>query len=136
SLVPQNHDHRFALLGQTLDSMRVWDIRRGIQAIRGIEGMTEPDLWLQAEGIMAGNALYASLFEEDIHRLDLHSLPASHREGPELLNILRFTDLPTAAAIAGERSFLRIYGVEAKDFKFLTGLSESLEWPEKQIQLR
>ena len=87
--------------------MRIWDIRRGIQAIRGIEGMAEPDLWIQAEGIMAGNALYASLFEEDIHRLDLHALPASHREGPELLNVLRFTDLPTAAAIVGERSTLR-----------------------------
>ncbi len=50
---------------------------------------------------MAGNVLYASLFEKDIHRLDLHDLPVRQEDGPELLNVLRFTDLPQVAAIAG-----------------------------------
>jgi dienelactone hydrolase len=127
---------RFALLGQTLDTMRIWDIRRGIQALRAVEGADKPKLWLQADGVMAGNALYASIFEKDVHRLDLHHLPVSHQEGPELLNVLRFTDLPQIAAIAGERSQLRIYTEEAAKWNYLTDFAAKMEWPEKQVQIR
>ena len=49
---------------------------------------------------MAANTLYASLFEPDIQRLDLHDLPGSHREGPDYLNVLRFLDIPQAASTA------------------------------------
>jgi dihydroorotate dehydrogenase len=62
---------------------------------------------------MAGNVLYASLYEKDIHRLDLHDLPTSHQEGPELLNVLRFTDLPQIAAIAALLMMHRIDAVIA-----------------------
>jgi len=127
---------RFALLGQTLDAMRIWDIRRGIQAVRSLDGGSEPQLWLQASGTMAGNALYASLFEKDIHRLDLHNLPVSHREGPELLNVLRFTDIPQIAAVAGGRSQLRLYTDDAAPWKPLTDFAAKLAWPEEQLQIR
>jgi hypothetical protein len=127
---------RFALLGQTLDTMRIWDIRRGIQALRGIEGADKPKLWIQADGVMAGNALYASIFEKDVHRLDLHDLPLSHREGPELLNVLRFTDLPQIAAIAGEKSQLRLYTADAAKWSYLTEFAKKMDWPEKQVQIR
>ena len=127
---------RFALLGQTLDGMRVWDIRRGISALRNIEGLTEPQLWIQAGDNMAGNALYASLFEKDIHRLDLHQLPASHREGPTYLNVLRYTDLPQIAAMAAQTSQIRIYTDKAKDWKYTSDVVKKFEWPEKQLQVR
>ncbi len=127
---------RFALLGQTLDGMRIWDIRRGVQAIRGIEGAAEPELWLQASGIMAGNALYASLFEKDIHRLDLHEPPASHMEGPELLNVLRFTDLGQVAAIAAGRSQVRIFTQNGEPWSHLSAFAAALSWPEDQVQIR
>lgn len=127
---------RFALLGQTLDTMRIWDIRRGIQALRAVEGADKPKLWLQAGGVMAGNALYASLYEKDIHRLDLHDLPTSHQEGPELLNVLRFTDLPQIAAIAGEKSQLRLYTDDAAKWSYLSEFATKMAWPEKQMQVR
>ena len=128
---------RFALLGQTLDGMRVWDIRRGIQALREIEGLDQPDLWLQSSGIMAGNTLYASLFEKNIHRLDLHRLPSSHRIGPTYLNILRYTDLPQTAGMAvASGSQLRIYTDKDADWKYLTQLSQNLNWDKKQFQIR
>jgi dienelactone hydrolase len=127
---------RFALLGQTLDTMRIWDIRRGIQALRAVEGADKPKLWLQAGGVMAGNALYASLYEKDIHRLDLHDLPISHQEGPELLNVLRFTDLPQIAAIAGEKSQLRLYTDDAAKWSYLSEFATKMAWPEKQMQVR
>lgn len=126
---------RFALLGQTIDTMRIWDIRRGVQAIREMEDGDKPKLWLQSSGVMAGNALYASLFEKDIHRLDLHALPLSHQEGPELLNVLRFTDLPQIAAIAAERSQLRIYG-KPDDWSYVTEAAKKFGWPEKQVQVQ
>ncbi len=127
---------RFALLGQTLDTMRIWDIRRGIQALRSIEGADKPKLWMQANGIMAGNALYASLFEKDIYRLDLHDLPLSHQEGPEILNVLRFTDIPQIAAMAGEKSQLRLYTGDAAKWSYLTEFAKKMAWPEKQLQIR
>lgn len=127
---------RFALLGQTLDGMRIWDIRRGVQAIRGIDGAAQPKLWMQASGTMAGNVLYAALFEKDIHRLDLHEPPASHMEGPELLNVLRFTDLGQVAAIAAERSQVRIFTQDAEPWSHLPAFAEKLAWPEKQVQVR
>jgi dienelactone hydrolase len=127
---------RFALLGQTLDEMRIWDIRRGIQALRTMEGVEAPKLWIQANGIMAGNALYAALYEKDIYRLDLHDLPSSHVTGPELLNVLRYTDIPQIAAIAGEKSQIRLYTDDAGKWKYLTDFAEKMQWPEKQVQIR
>lgn len=127
---------RFALLGQTLDSMRVWDIRRGIQAFRELEGASTPRLWVQASGTMAGNSLYAALFEPEIHRLDLHNLPASHRRGPTYLNVLRFTDIPQVAAIVGGTSQLRIYSSKPADWNYLTKHAEAFQWSEKQVQIR
>ncbi len=136
---PKERTHirrRFALLGQTLDSMRVWDIRRGIQALRELEGGSEPKLWLQSSDIMAGNTLYAALFEPDVHRLDLHGLPVSHRGGPTYLNVLRFADIPQVAAMVGERSQLRLYAEKPQRWKYLSTMAKTLKWPEKQLQIR
>ncbi len=127
---------RFALLGQTLDTMRIWDIRRGVQALRSMEGGEDPQLWIQASGIMAGNALFASIFESNIHRLDLHDLPTSLQAGPEILNVLRYTDLPQIAAIAGETSQLRIYEDSTGDWSYLTEFAKKFDWAENQLQIR
>ena len=127
---------RFNLLGQTLDGMRVWDTRRGIQALQQIGEMEKPKLWLQSSGDMAGNTLYASLFEKNIHRLDLHDLPNSHQDGPTYLNILRFMDVPHAAAMAAGKSQLRIYTDDQKEWEFLTKTAAKLDWDEKQLQIR
>jgi hypothetical protein len=86
---------RFMLLGQTLDGMRVWDIRRAVQALHTLPGMGSAKIELQAEGNMAVNALYAALFEPDVQRLNLTSLPKSQqRDGPDYLGVLKITDVP------------------------------------------
>ena len=90
----------------------------------------------QSMSIMAGDALYAALFEKDIHRLDLHGLPLSHQEGPEILNVLRFTDIPQIAAMAGEKSQLRLYTGDVAKWSYLTEFAKKLAWPEKQLQIR
>lgn len=118
---------RFALLGQTLDGMRVWDVRRATQAIRSIHG-EDRALRIEAEGQMAGVALYASLFEPHITGLDLTNLPASHQEGPALQNVLRILDLPAAVAMAAERHPVRLRGGEAGIWTYPQAVASKLRW--------
>ncbi len=125
---------RFYLVGQTLDSMQVWDIRRAIAAMRETPYGKIP-LWLQSQQAMAGNTLYASLFEDGITRLDLHRMPASHESGPTYLNVMKFLDLPQAAAMAAERTRVRIYTPEKSAWSFPAEVSEKLGW-KKAFELR
>jgi hypothetical protein len=91
---------RFMLLGQTLDGMRVWDIRRAIQAVHFVREAETAQIELRANRTMGVNALYAALFEPSVRRLELNELPASHMEGPDYLNVLRVLDIPQALGIA------------------------------------
>lgn len=129
---------RFMLLGQTLDGMQVWDIRRAIHTLRNTKGFKEVPLWLQSERTMAGNALYASLFEDNIARLDLWNLPTSHREGPTYLNVLRYLDLPQAVTMAAENSSVRIYATESSDshWSYPKAVTKGLMWNPKQFEIR
>jgi dienelactone hydrolase len=127
---------RFQLLGQTLDTMRVWDVRRATQALRGVKGLNNRPLWLQGEDTMAGIVLYASLFEPDIARLDLWRLAPSHMTGPDFLNVLRVLDMPTAVALAAERSKVRIYQSSPADWNYPRQVARQLEWPDDRLQFR
>ena len=95
---------RFMLLGQTLDSMRVWDIRRAAQAVTGLPEFKKTPLYVRASGQMGVNAAYATLFEPEIQKLKLDALPASQAEGPDYLNVLKVWDLPQLWEALGERA--------------------------------
>jgi hypothetical protein len=119
---------RFALLGQTLDGQRVWDVRRGLAVLRTVPDLKDAPLWLQGKGEMAGIVLYASLFEPDVARLDLWHPPASHKLGPTFLNVRRFFDMPQALALAFPRQ-IRVYvkdDAEAKAWSWPINLQNSL----------
>jgi hypothetical protein len=127
---------RFALLGQSLDGMRVWDIRRGIQALRTIEGMNQPKLWIQSSGAMGVNSLYAALYEPAIERLDLHDPTVSHREGPEYLNVLRFVDIPEVMSYVAKNSKVRIYTEESGQWKYPIEVAAKFKWEGKPVEVR
>jgi dienelactone hydrolase len=91
---------RFALIGQTLDGQRVWDVRRAISVLTGRDDLKNVPLWLQGKGEIAGIVLHAAIFEPEVKRLDLWHLPTSHRQGPTFLNVLRHFDMPQALALA------------------------------------
>ena len=91
---------RFALIGQTLDGQRVWDVRRAVACLKSVKEVKEAPLTLEAKGETAGVALYAALFEPDVAGLDLWNPPASHRHGPTFLNVLTVLDMPQALALA------------------------------------
>jgi len=90
---------RFMLLGQTLDGMRVWDIRRAIQAIIQLNPGKQCTIELRACRHMAVNALYAALFEPAVKQLELSDLPSSHMDGPDYLNVLKVTDISRVAEV-------------------------------------
>jgi hypothetical protein len=98
---------RFMLLGQTLDAMRVWDVRCAARAGRSLSEFKTASLTIRANGAMGVNALYASLFEPNVQRLELARLPQSHADGPDYLNVLKVLDIPQALQMAAERGRLR-----------------------------
>jgi cephalosporin-C deacetylase-like acetyl esterase len=128
---PERETHirrRFMLLGQTLDGMRVWDTRRAIQALRALDGVADKPMRLQADGNMAGIALYAALFEPRIERLVLKGLPKSHRQGPDFLNVLRVLDLPQTVAMAAESSQVVIEQEDSGGWEYPVGVAKKLGW--------
>ena len=127
---------RYMLLGQTLDGMQVWDIRRSVQALRDVPRMQGVPLWLQSERVMAGNVLYASLFEPDIARLDLWYLPKTHRDGPIYMNIAKHFDIDKAVAMAATRTLVRLYQADEKGWEYVQSIGEIMKWDAKQFQIR
>jgi hypothetical protein len=109
---------RFALLGQTLDGQRVWDVRRALAALRQVPDLKGAARWLRGSGDMAGVALYAGLFEPEVSRFLLHALPLSHARGPTFLNVRRALDTPQAVALA----FPRRIQLQVRD------LAEAAHW--------
>jgi dienelactone hydrolase len=119
---------RFALLGQTLDGMRAWDVRRAVQASRAAIG-NDVSLQLRADGQMAAVVLYASLFEPGITNLELRGLPASHRDGPALLNVLKTLDIPATVAMAAERCDVRLLQTDSGKWAYPRAVAAALHWP-------
>lgn len=89
---------RFMLVGTTLDSMRVWDIRRAMEAIGPVD-------FLSAHGKNAkANLLLAAVMTlKSAGELHMVELPETLRDAADYLNILRFADAPELLALAGER---------------------------------
>ncbi len=130
------HQRRFYLLGQTLDGMRVWDVRRAIQAVRSLETIGSAPLSLHGPRVAAGVAVYAALFEPDIRRLDLRDLPRTHRDGPYLLNVQRSLDMPQAVAMAAEKSQIVIGQAETAGWDYPSAVVQQLGWDNQRLQIQ
>lgn len=125
---------RYQLLGQTIDGMRVWDIQRAVAALResGIAGARP----LQLQGVrqQAVNALYASLFTEGLAGVELIAPPSSHATGPDYLNVLRFLDVPQAAAMAVERVPVQWTEASTESWSWTTRTAQQLGWPADRLR--
>ncbi|MBP7141434.1 MAG: prolyl oligopeptidase family serine peptidase [Opitutaceae bacterium] len=126
----------FMALGQTLEGMRVWDILRAVEALRQPEvlGGAAAEMELSGERFQAVNALYASLFVSGISSVELIAPPASHRDGPDYLNVLRFMDVPQAAALAAERCRLKFVGARADKWSWTIDTVRRLGWAADRLQ--
>jgi hypothetical protein len=94
---------RYMMVGQTLEGMRVWDIRASVASLRELPGWKDIRLTLLANGTMGVNAMYVALFEADIAGVHVKDLPGSHMEGPDCLNVLKYTDIPEVMKLLGPR---------------------------------
>ncbi|MBI4324403.1 MAG: prolyl oligopeptidase family serine peptidase [Chloroflexi bacterium] len=123
---------RFMLLGQTLDGMRVWDIRRAVQALRSVAEAQGAVLSFLGEANMGVNLLYASLVEpafQGSNALNLLKFPESHRLGPDYLNVLRVLDIPQAVALALELFPVHVSQEDLPQCEFANRVAQKLGWP-------
>ncbi|WP_165075139.1 alpha/beta hydrolase family protein [Paludisphaera rhizosphaerae] len=95
---------RLALLGLTLDGLRVDDVQN---AVIFLTGWHNSPLRLKASGEMAPIALWAAILDNDegkpqgskVRRLLLENPPATVQDGPAFLNLDRILDMPQAVAL-------------------------------------
>lgn len=97
------HRRRFMLLGQTLAGMQAWDVLRTVQAVRDAAVLGEVPVMVTARGPMAAIALYAIPFADGVASARLAELPQRGRDAPDLLNFLRWLDMPQLVALAADR---------------------------------
>jgi len=126
---------RFMLLGQTADGMRVWDVRRAIQALALLGPTAGARTILPARDNMAGIVLYAALFEPGVAQLDLMDLPATHAQGPILLNVLRFLDMPQAVAMTAQHTNVRLRGDSSDTWAFPRSVATTLKWDPERFRV-
>ena len=119
---------RFYLLGQTLEGMQIWDLRRAIAATQRIEPLAGLPLTLVGEKTGAAMALYAALFEPSVTELRLLAPPTSHAQGPYLLNISRVLDIPQAVALAAEAMQVQLVTNEARAWDYPRTVAATLHW--------
>jgi len=91
---------RFQLLGMTLDGMRVWDIRRGLQVLR----QQCPELKtieIRSTGGSESLVLLASLYEPPVTSIVVPALPLAE---PAILNFSRTMSPELLPDLAGRRT--------------------------------
>jgi len=88
------------LLGRTVPSMRVYDVLRAIDALDLLELGTNSRIIVYGRGPLSVLGLHAGVMDRRIKHVILEDAPPTHREHSILmLNVLRFTDVPQAAAM-------------------------------------
>ena len=100
-----------ALLGRTVDAGRVWDVQSVARMLHETEG-NELTVGVVGRGVAGILGAYAALFEPSISEVIAVDPPASHREGPYLLSVLRVLDIPDALGLLAPRHLTLI---NAKD---------------------
>jgi dienelactone hydrolase len=114
----------FYLTGATLESWQIWDIRAAVNCLRSLPACKDHQITLNASGTQAVNAIHASLFEPSVSHLDLRNVPPSHldKAAPAYLNVLKYLDIPTAAAMAAGDRDVKIRTDDPDQWKGATAL--------------
>jgi cephalosporin-C deacetylase-like acetyl esterase len=93
-----------ALTGRTIAALQVWDTLQVVRWALREQPAQSGDVSVYGRGAAGVVALYAALFDDRIRQVILDRPPASHRESPPLLTILRLTDLPEVAGLLAPRT--------------------------------
>jgi dienelactone hydrolase len=101
------------LLGRTVDSCRLLDTF--VAAHDFADALSAPCLTLAGRGSAGVIAAYAALLDPRVGGVVLVDPPASHRDGPIFLNVLRVLDVPEALGLLAPRP-LTIYTAQPATF--------------------
>lgn len=97
-----------SFLGGTLESMQLRDILRSIDFLAEDQRLKLSSISVYGKKEAGALGLYAAAFDQRVTRAIVEDVPASHWSGPALLNILRITDLPEAAAMLAPREIVSL----------------------------
>ena len=126
----------FMLLGQTRDGMRVWDVRRAVRLLSDLPAWKDAPIQLTGKGVMGGAGLYAAMFEPNVKKVEVYDLPATHREGPILLNVRKVFDMPQAVALAMENGrSITLQGTDRENWHWPLQLAERMYPAEEALRL-
>jgi cephalosporin-C deacetylase-like acetyl esterase len=104
-----HHMRRQAMImGTTLESMQVYEVLRSLELLRSLPEVDATRITLTGKGEAGINGLYAALLSGKREQVVLGSPPASHRQGPHYLAILRYADIADVVSVMGES--VRAYG--------------------------
>ena len=91
------------LLGRTVDSCRLLDTLTALSELREAFPNDVPPLTLAGRGSAGVIAAYAALLDPRVGEVVLVDPPATHRDGPIFLNVLRVLDIPEALGLLAPR---------------------------------
>jgi hypothetical protein len=112
---PPNYVERaHALLGRTVDAGRIWDIQAVARMLHEAEG-NELTIAVTGRGPSGVLGAYAALSETSIAHVAAVEPPASHREGPILLGVLKVVDIPEALGMLAPRHLTLVKAPAAFD---------------------
>jgi len=117
-------------VGQTVDSMRLFDVLLALEALRNEAGVDRERIMILGKGISGALGLYAAILDPGVHQVMLMDPPASHLQGPIFLNVLRYTDLPEAAALLAPRR-LNFYARVPAAFEYARSVYKLYGQPER-----
>jgi cephalosporin-C deacetylase-like acetyl esterase len=120
-----HHMKRQAMIaGTTLESMQVYEILRSLEFLRAQPEVDATRITVAGKFEAGINGLYAALLDGKVERVILGSPPASHRQGPHYLGILRYTDIPDTISLMGQK--VKLYGEPPDSLRGRTAMCNSL----------
>jgi cephalosporin-C deacetylase-like acetyl esterase len=112
---PLHHMKRQAMVaGTTLESMQLYELQRSLDFLRSLPNVDVDQVTVLGKGEMGVHSMYAALLDGRVGRVIVNSPPASHRQGPHYLGILRYTDVPEVASLLAGK--LSVYGELPRSF--------------------
>ena len=118
---PNYVERSHALLGRTVDAGRVWDVIAAAKYLAGSSRLSsdnsQPPVTVGGGDAAGLIAAYAAVLDEQIAGVLLVAPQRTHMDSaaPQLLNVLRVCDAPTALGLIAPRP-LTLAGVKTDDF--------------------
>lgn len=104
-----------SILGQTVDSARVYDSIRAIDLLQAVAHKCGERMTVIGTGQFGVLGMYAGMMDGRIRRVVLHSPTLTHYESPILPNVLRYTDVPLTATYLPPTELI-VVGDEPSEF--------------------